>query len=295
MNFKNILNEIEKTDPEVYERLSDRRQVLKSFSSKVAVAALPIALGSMFKKAYGKTSAASDVVSILNFALQLEYFEYNFYHKANNTGGLIPAGDKPGFLNIEAHELAHILFLNDVVTTLGGTPYTPPNYISTAIIPQYIPSGTYDFTGHGAYSSVFSTYTTFLTLAQVFEDTGVHAYQGQMPNLAGSSVLGQAFQIASTEGRHAAHVRRIRREAPISAIEQPAPWITNNIPPLPTAAFQPYYTGEENTMQAGGVDISSLPDSYGTSGTVPVLSATAAFDEGKDMATIVSLIQPFLV
>jgi len=295
MNFKNILSEIEKTDPEVYERLSDRRHALKSFSSKVALVALPIALGSLFKKAYGKTTATGDVISILNFALKLEYFEYNFYHKANNTGGLIPTGDKPGFLNIEAHELAHINFLSDVVTTMGGTPYTPPNYDAFAIIPQYISSGTYDFTGHGAHPNVFNDYSTFLTLAQVFEDTGVHAYQGQMPGLIGTTVIGQAFQVASTEGRHAAHVRRIRREAPINAIEIPAPWITNNIPPLPTATFQPYYTGEENTLQIGGVDIASLPDSYGTEGTVPVLSATAAFDEGKDMATINSLIQPFLL
>ena len=77
MNFKNILREIEKTDPEVYERLSGRRQVLKSFSSKVAVAALPLAIGSLFKKAYGKTADANGVINALNLALEMEYFEYN--------------------------------------------------------------------------------------------------------------------------------------------------------------------------------------------------------------------------
>ena len=56
MDFRNILQEIEKTDPEVYERLNGRRHVLKSFSSKVALAALPFAIGSMFKKAYGRTT-----------------------------------------------------------------------------------------------------------------------------------------------------------------------------------------------------------------------------------------------
>ena len=292
MDFKHILSEIEKNDPEVYERLSGRRQALKSFGSKVALAALPLAIGSLFNKAYGKTTAGADVVGILNFFLKLEYFEFNFYHKANHTGGLISAADQPGFLNIEAHELAHIHFLNDVVTAMGGTPYTPPNYVSTAIIPEYIPSGTYDFTKGGHYAT-FSDYPTFLTLAQVFEDTRVHAHQGQTASLIGTSVLGQAFQLAATEGRHAAHVRRIRREAPINAVEIPAPWITNNIPPLPTADFQPYYTGEENTLQFGGVDISSIADSYSSSGTVPVLSATAAFDEGKDMTTVNSLLLPF--
>src|ERR1700748_2808114 len=106
MNFKYILNEIEKADPEVYEKLSGRRHVLKSFGSKVAVAALPLAIGSLFKKAYGKTTDA--VTSALNFALKLEYMEYNYYHVANNTGGLISAAELPGFQTIEAQELAHI-------------------------------------------------------------------------------------------------------------------------------------------------------------------------------------------
>lgn len=292
MNFKNILREIEKSDPEVYERLSDRRHILKSFGAKVAVAALPIAIGSMFKKAYGKTAAASDVINALNFALQLEYFEFNFYHQANHTGGLIPAADQGGFVAIEGHELAHIRFLNNVVTTLGGVPYTPSGYPGpNSTIPEYIPYGVYNFTAGTTYHT-FSDYPTFLMLAEVFEDTGVRAYQGAVPTLIGSTVLGQAMQIASTEGRHAAHVRLLRRNAPISAVEKPAPWITNNIPPA--AQFQPFYNGEENTTQIGGVDISSLPDSYSSSGMVPTLSATAAFDEGNDSGTILSLMQPFL-
>ena len=75
MDLKNILQEIEKADPEVYEKLSDRRGILKSFGSKVAVAALPFALGSLFKKVYGKNT--DTVVAALNFARELEYFEYN--------------------------------------------------------------------------------------------------------------------------------------------------------------------------------------------------------------------------
>ncbi len=300
MNFKNILREIEKSDAEVYERLSGRRQVLKSFGSKVAVAALPLAIGSLFKKAYGKTADANGVVNALNLALEMEYFEYNFYHTANSLPDLIPpssaypsGNDKAGFLTIEAQEKAHILLLNTVITTLGGVPFTPKNYSATALNPLYVPSA-YDFTGGGTYSSVFNDYPTFLIMAQVFEDTGIHAYQGQIPSLwSNTSVLGQAFQIQSTEGRHAAHVRLIRRQPPISAAENPAPWITNNIPP--TVALQSYYVGEENTLQIGGTDISTLPDAYSSTGKVPLLSATAAFDEGMDTATILSLIQPFLL
>ena len=34
MNLKNILNEIEKINPEVFERLSERRSILKSMGKK---------------------------------------------------------------------------------------------------------------------------------------------------------------------------------------------------------------------------------------------------------------------
>ncbi len=300
MNFKNILSEIEKSDPEVYERLSDRRKALQSFGSKVALAALPLAIGSLFKKAYGRTADANGVINALNLALQMEYLQYNLYHTANSLPDLIPPSsaypggdDKAGFITMEAHEKAHILLLNDVITTLGGVPYTPKFYNSTAVNPLYVPTA-YDFTMDGRYNAVFNDYPTFLVIAQVLEDTGIHAYQGQMPSLFGNTgVLGQAFQIQSTEGRHAAHVRLIRRQPPINAVEIPAPWINNNIPPL--TPLQDYYLGDDNTIQVGGVNIATLPDTYSSTATVPQLSATAAFDEGMDSATILSLIQPFML
>jgi hypothetical protein len=50
MNIVNILSEIEKADAEIYERLNPRRAAMKQFygfSTKVAAAAVPFALGSM--------------------------------------------------------------------------------------------------------------------------------------------------------------------------------------------------------------------------------------------------------
>src|SRR5688500_14476689 len=73
MNLYKIINEIEKTDPEVYDRLNGRRAALKKFTGmagKVAAVSLPFMMGSMFKKAYGQTT--TDIVGVLNFALTLE-------------------------------------------------------------------------------------------------------------------------------------------------------------------------------------------------------------------------------
>jgi hypothetical protein len=288
MDFRNILNEIEKADPEVYEKLSPRRSILKSFGAKVAVAALPVALGSLFKKAYGKTTTNA-VVDALNFALKLEYMEYNYYHVANNTGGLIPAADLAGFQTIEAQELAHINFLKATINTLGGTPYTPPNYNPSASNPDYIPSGTYDFTAKALYP-VFNDYPTFLIIAQIFEDTCVHSYKGYIPTvIANRPLLTQVMQLQCIEARHAAHVRFVRRFVTPKQPDYPAPWITNNIPPV--TSLQSYYLGEELATQQGIV-ITSLPD---VTGTIPLASATAAFDEAYTQTTVAPLIAPFFV
>lgn len=285
MNFINIISQIEKTDPEIYERLSPRRQVLKSFTAKVAVAALPFAIGSLFKKAYGKSTDA--LTDILNFALELEYLEYNYYRTANNTGGLIPDADKAGFVSIENHEKAHINFLSTTIAAAGEVPFTPKFYNPTATNPLYVPTA-YDFTAGGKYP-VFSNYGSFLTIAQALEDTGVRAYKGQIVNLLGNlPALAQAQRIHCVEARHAAHVRLVRRFS--GAAEYPAPWITNNIPPV--IALQPNYLGEDNVTQRG-VTISSLTDNSAPGNVVPVISATAAFDEGLDKATVAGLIAPF--
>ncbi len=287
MNFKHILSEIEKADPEVYDRLNGRREIFKSFGSKVALAALPFAVGSLFNKAYGKTTDA--VINVLNLALEFEYLEYTYYRQGINTGGLIPANDLDGFKAIAAHENAHVAFLNTTITAMGGVPFKPNNFTAATTVAPYVPAA-YDFTKGGTYTP-FSNYATFLILAQVFEDTGIHALQGQMPELLGNNpVLTQAFQLQDVEARHAAYVRHVRRLPPVSAPETPSPWISNNIPP--TVAFQSYYNDEDN-VEHNGVVITALPNIYYNDGLMPQISATGAFDEAFDKTRVLSLIAPF--
>ena len=80
MNLQNIFSEIEKVDADIYDRLDTRRSAMKQFANftgKAALAAMPLALGSMFKKAYGQTP--TEVITTLQFALTLEYLEAKFY------------------------------------------------------------------------------------------------------------------------------------------------------------------------------------------------------------------------
>jgi len=284
MDLKFILDEIQKADPEVYEKLSPRRDVFKSFGTKVAVAAIPFALGSMFQKAYGKTTSA--VLDALNFALQLEYLEYNYYHNCNTTPTLvIPAGDKPAFMTIEAHELAHVNFLRTAIKAAGGTPYTPKYYVGDPVTGNASVPLAYDFTLTGTLP-VYTSYPTFLTVAQALEDTGVRAYKGQAGNLQSDpNTLTAALQIHSVEARHASHVRLIRRKAGVT--DSPKPWLTGNTAPAPIV--QGNYNGEENTMQLT-VQVTSLP---GVSGNVATNAATESFDEPLDKTTVATLVAPF--
>jgi hypothetical protein len=284
MNLFNIIEEIEKVDPEVTERLSPRRDAIKnitSFGSKVAVAALPFALGTMFKRAYGATTAAAttSVVDVLNYALTLEYLESYFYNQGAASAGLIPAADASYLNTIKDDENAHVTFLKGVITSLMGTPVTSPTFDLTA------GNGSHN----GPFKDVLTNYQTFLAVAETFEDTGVRAYKGQAPNLLGNQVvLTAALSIHAVEARHASAVRQLRANKYGATVK---PWITSTTATgndSGIAAVNANYAGEDNVMQ-GGVDVTTLPGATAGSKT-SVATATAAFDEPLDMAAVLALL-----
>lgn len=289
MNFKNILNEIEKVDTEVFEKTSHRRDVLKGFGGKIAIAALPFALGSLFKKAYGKTTDA--ILDVLNFALELEYLEYNFYHSCNISPTLsIAASDQLAFSTIETHEYEHVNFLRTAISSAGGTPYTPNHYVGDPVTGNPYTPAAYDFTVGGLFP-VYTDYATFLAVSQVFEDTGVRAYKGQAGNLKSDhSVLTAALQIHSVEARHASHVRNIRMKMGADV----RPWIT-----LAQAGIQGTmqqgnaiagsYAGEDATTQAG-VNIVNINGQ-----AISANAASEAFDEPLDKAAVANQVAPFFL
>ena len=287
MNLQNIITEIEKVDPEVYERFDTRRKAMKSFANltgKLALAAVPIAVASMFTKAYGQTPA--DVNAVLNFALTLEYLEAEFYNNIVASPGYLSASaaDKAALTKIKDDENKHVAFLK---TVLGTAAVAKP---------------TFDFTagngsGTGPFAGYLANYAVQLAMAQTFEDTGVRAYKGQAPNLKSNRVvLTAALNIHSVEGRHASHIRQMRRalDAAIPAAQKPLkPWITLNysgidFPPA-NAAIQPSYNGEELTTQAG-VNIVGLGGAFNTAG-----AASEAFDEPLTMAQVLAIVDPFIV
>lgn len=287
MNFSNILSEIERLDPEVYDRTSPRRSIIKNWMPKVALATLPLALGSLFNKAYGRNT---DVITdVLNFALTLEYLEAEFYIAAvTNAGGIGISGAALGAITtIRDHEIAHVAFLRTAITAAGGTPVT-------------FTAANFDFSG-GSYAggpgngngpfkaALTNDYSLFLAVAQTFEDTGVRAYKGQAPALMpNNEVLQAALQIHSVEARHAAHIRYMRRSNGGALVTGDIkPWITGNNSNINSPAVQPSYNGEEVTMQAG-VPISGI-------GGISQNAASESFDEPLTRDQVLAIVDGFIV
>ncbi|MBC6991424.1 ferritin-like domain-containing protein [Hymenobacter sp. BT491] len=298
MNIFNLITEIEKVDPEVYERLDQRRAIFKHFAGfgkKLATAAVPLAMGSMFQKAYGQSSGLSaQIKEVLNFALTLEYLEATFYNQGLSAAGLqssLTGQSRTDIETIRTDENNHVKFLKAV---LGADAIKDP-------------TASFDFTGSkgGAraalFPDVFSNVKTFLAVAQAFEDTGVRAYKGGAALLmSNNTVLEAALNIHSVEARHASHLRTMRRGGPqaLPNNEQDSPesWITGDAnggpaPGITNGIYGPgnpasKYPSEGNVVQAG-INIAA-------NSNISTNKASEAFDEPLDMATVLSIASNFI-
>jgi hypothetical protein len=295
MNIENIITQIEKVDPEVYDRLDSRRHVMKRFSfigKTLALAAIPSAFGSMLNKAYGQTN--DDIRDVLLFAYLLENLEAEFYKKVVMTFGVngVPSGAAQGAMTtIRDHEVAHVEFLKTALTSLS---VTPPTYTAAS----------FDFSGGkgsgaGPFATAFANnYAVLLAIAQAFEDTGVRAYKGQAPRLiSNNDVLQAALQIHSVEARHASHIRQMRRNlgAAIPTGQTLQPWITLNQSGIETgnagvnALIGKIYEGEETVSQAGAT-ITNIGGQM-----IAANEASEAFDEPLTKQQVAAIVDPFLV
>ena len=157
-------------------------------------------------------------VDILNFALQLEYLEAEFYtvattgrriHEAGievngrgrggaTTGGAQVSLDDRTRTIAEAitrDEQAHVRFLR---TALRGAAVAKPEINLEAL------------------NLGFRNQVEFITLARAFEDVGVSAYGGAAPLIDNSRILAAAARIALTEAQHAGVLRYLAFEGNVT-------------------------------------------------------------------------------
>ena len=227
----------------------------RGFFSTLAGAA---AVGAMGMAATGSAKAQSSpvpVTAVLNFALNLEYLEANFYSIVA-TGSPIAASvalsgagtimNPPSGFKLDAttqsitlalmkDELNHINLLQTTISQLGGTP---------------VPQPTINFGAKGNITSQVQ----FLVAARQFTALGGSAYAGSAQLLvSNATVLTAAARILGAEGQHAGAVNG---QCVIQGVTSPAidaqdvpPSSANFFTVLPNTALGP----QRNTSQVLGV------------------------------------------
>ncbi|MBC5800111.1 MAG: ferritin-like domain-containing protein [Candidatus Eremiobacteraeota bacterium] len=184
-----------------------RKQALGTLAVGTVLGTAFAALGT--KPAIVNAQNVTDT-DILNFALNLEYLEAEFYNYAVNgkgigelgvaVGGSGSSGQTAGGKKVSlsgklvtetaqqlAHdELTHVQLLRQA---LGKDAVAKPAINLAAL-------------GVG-----FDNLMQFLLLARAFEDTGVSAYGGAAPLIQSKDVLGTAARILAAEAEHAGNIR----------------------------------------------------------------------------------------
>lgn len=223
----------------------NRRKFLKTLGAATAAVT---AMGAMTPEAEAQTSSPTATeLAVLNFALNLEYLEAEFYTYGQygygieglgiktsgvamgsnpTTGGLTTGGSKVSFSNsiiytpaitaeIGSDERAHVVLLQSF---LGSLAIAKPNLNLNAL-------------GIG-----FGSENEFLTLARIFEDIGVTAYGGAAYLLTTPLVIQTAARILAVE---ALHVGSIHTQIARLNITSPVLDGADLVPP-PTGATNQY-------------------------------------------------------
>jgi hypothetical protein len=178
-------------------------------------------------------------VAILQFALNLEYLEAEFYLRAatgygltsDMTGpnpGVVTGGSKVTFSDpsiaayaqeIAIEERKHVMFLRAALASAGGLKalVAEPSIDFAASFPAL---GM--IAGLGSIFNPFAGDIAFLLGSYVFEDVGVTAYHGAAPLITNKTYLDKAAGILAVEAYHAGLIRALLfangRNGPTSAI-----------------------------------------------------------------------------
>ena len=211
-------------------RLSDRRDFFRALTV-AAVTTGGLALASRTQSVQAQTAPTD--VDILNFALNLEYLESNFYSIAV-LGEQLPDNLRTGSgtpvaptvtgarqvtfadtalaqmaREITANERTHVAAVRATIQQLGGTPIAQPA-LDLSVSPTSAFSNLARAAGLIGAGETFDPYANennFIQAAAGFEDVGATAYKGASPLIASKVVLEASAGILAVEAYHASILR----------------------------------------------------------------------------------------
>ena len=203
----------------------------REFAQRTMAAGLWTAVGAAVVGQSSTVSAQSVTdVDILNFALNLEYLEAEFYTVAT-TGrriedlgiGVTGTGTLGG--TVGGSVVAMDNRVSQVARDLANEEQMHVRYLRTALGSAAVAKPAINLAALGI---GFANMTEFLTLARAFEDVGVTAYNGAAPLISSRTILAAAAAIALTEAQHAGQLRYLVYDRGIAV-----PQLDNvDVPPL---------------------------------------------------------------
>ncbi len=266
----------------------NRRKLLRTLGIASAMAGAVAVIDSP-----AKAQSSFTDFDILNFALNLEYLEAEFYTVATTgktisqigltvsgagvsgptTGGaLVPLTGAmlKIAMEIASDERTHVNFIQTAISSLGGSPIAKPAINLNAL-------------GFG-----FATTNDFLKLARIFEDIGVTAYGGAAPLITSKTVLGYAARILAAEAYHASNIRlqiaqnNIATAPPLDGADHLPPPSGSLYFPLDASALTEVRTpGQVLLLAFGAANVSSggffpggVNGLFSTSAAAPAVSDT---------------------
>ena len=155
---------------------------------------------------------------ILNFALNLEFLEAEFYTVATTGRRLADLGiTVSGRKNQGATAGGGMVALDDltrvVAVQIASDEQAHVRFLQAALRTSAVakPAINLEALGVG-----FRNQAEFLTVASIFEDVGVSAYGGAAPLIRSRKILAAAAGITLTEGQHARGTRPANSPAPLT-------------------------------------------------------------------------------